>query len=114
MIINSKGCYNSRRNRRQQNKKEREAMWKKKITGIILAVALALSTAACGTPADKELSGTAAASGLQSQGESEPENSGDKPEPVRLVVEVYDRGNMPEDYGDPTDNNWVNIIQEKL
>ena len=89
-------------------------MWKKKITGIILAVALALSTAACGTPADKELSGTAAASGLQSQGESEPENSGDKPEPVRLVVEVYDRGNMPEDYGDPTDNKWVNIIQEKV
>ena len=27
---------------------------------------------------------------------------------------VYDRGNMPEDYGDPTDNKWVNIIQEKV
>lgn len=32
--------------------------------------------------------------------------------PVKLTVEVYDRGNMPESYGDPIDNKWSRMVHD--
>ena len=83
---------------------------KKKFLSVILCLSMVLSMAACGSePAEQEsvASGAAVA-------ESETTESVVDAEPVTLVVEVYDRGNMNEAYGTCTDNKWVELFQEAV
>ena len=62
----------------------------KKLLVIFVAITMVLSLAACG--------GNKSADG----------------ETTHLTVEIFDRGNMPESYGDPTNNFWANYIHDTV
>lgn len=97
-----------------------------KMFAVILSAAMAMSLAACGsgstetTESAQQAAGSEAAAAestaaqdteAASEGTETAETTG---EPVHLTVEVFDRGNMTEEYGTPTDNKWTRIMHDTI
>lgn len=83
---------------------------KTKVLSMLLCIAMLLAMAACGNesggnnPSDDESGGRSA----------QETNDPSQEDLVTITVEVFDRGNMTEEYGTPTDNQWVKMMQDKV
>ncbi len=100
--------------------------FRNKVFAVILSAAMAMSLAACGsgsTETTGSAAGTEAANaesveaqdtGAASEGAETAEAEQTDGEPVTITVEVFDRGNMTEEYGTPTDNKWTKIFHDKV
>ncbi len=86
---------------------------KKRILAALLCVSMVFSMAACGSDGDAQKSSENVAVSEESK-TSETVPAEVEAEPVTIVVEVYDRGNMNETYGTCTDNKWVKLFQEAV
>lgn len=95
---------------------------KNKVFSTLLCVAVSLSMAACGSGTDQTVADAEpAAESTQEMAENTQEGgseSSEEPqkreETVTITVEVFDRGEYPEELGTITDNKWTRMMQEKV
>lgn len=85
----------------------------KKIVSVMLASALAVGLAGCGSSAGAPGSG-GAESQANSESQASSENQQSKAEATTLTVMMYERGNTTETYGSATDNYWSQWIQKEF
>lgn len=93
---------------------------KKKFLSSILCLSMVLSMAACGSGASGQqgiANGTGATQTKTTESkavEGEATEIAADEDPITIVVEVYDRGNMNETYGTCIDNKWVTLFKEAV
>lgn len=84
-----------------------------KILALLLCVAMMLSITACGSSTPETTPATEKAEAPETSTQA-PTESAKREETVSLTLEVFDRGNMSEEYGTPTSNFWVDMIHDKV
>jgi putative aldouronate transport system substrate-binding protein len=82
---------------------------KTKLLAFILACMVPVSLVGCGNDDSSQTADSQTDSSAASQDGGETES-----EPIPLTVEVFDRGNMTEEYGTVVDNRWTKWIQDTV
>lgn len=87
---------------------------KRKALSVILALTMLASVfTGCAKEAEPSKETTQAVEETKEESTEEAPAEEEKGEPVTLTMEIYDRGNMSEEYGTPIDNKWVDLFKEK-
>lgn len=95
--------------------------FKNKVVSTLLCVAVSLSMAGCGSSTDQAAAdvdssaeSTQEAAESEQGGQESAEGEQKREETVTITVEVFDRGEYPEDLGTITDNKWTRMMQDKV